>query len=163
MQGFLQIPRVKEMKTKLSCEVSFKFQELKRWKRSFRARRPSNSTSWRDENEAFVRGVLPIPRVEEMKTKPSCEASFKFQKLKRWKRSFRAWHPWNSESWIYENEAFVRLQQMMTRLADLLQQVLTRLEDLLRHVLTRLEYLLRHVLTRLDDLLRHVLTRLKIS
>ena len=204
------------MKTKLSCEASFKFQELKRWKRSFparhpsnskswrdkryfRARHPSNSKSWRDENEAFVRGILQIPRGQElnaslqcsssnaqsvwthakhnstassekrkshlkpsvtlhaqfeqdftakrrrpkpsrkrayfspqrklrlpektqcfmqiltfkshtwvMKTKLSCEASFKLQKLKRWKRSFRARHPSNSKSWRDENEAFVR-------------------------------------------------------
>ena len=34
------------------------------------------------ENKAFVRGILQIPRVEEMKTKLSCEASFKFQEAK---------------------------------------------------------------------------------
>ena len=30
------------------------------------------------ESEAFVRGILQIPLVEEMKAKLSCEASFKF-------------------------------------------------------------------------------------
>ena len=33
------------------------------------------------ENEAFVRGFLQIPKVEEVKTKLSCEASFEFQEL----------------------------------------------------------------------------------
>ena len=77
------------MKTKLSCEGSFKFQELKIWKRRFRARPPSNFKSWRFENDAFVRGLLQISRVEDLKTKLSCEASFKFH-------------------WRDENEAFVR-------------------------------------------------------
>ena len=36
-----------------------------------------------DENEAFVRGFLRIPRVEEVKTKLSCEVSFKFQEVKK--------------------------------------------------------------------------------
>ena len=108
VRGILQIPTVEEVKTKLSCEASFEFQQLKRWKRSFRARFPSNSKSWRGENEAFVRGFLRIPRVQDVKTKLSCEAAFKFQQLKRWKRSFRARFPSNSKSWSGENEAFVR-------------------------------------------------------
>ena len=51
----------KFVKRELSCEASFKFQQLKRWKRSCR------------------------------------EASFEFQELKRWKRSFRARLPSNSK------------------------------------------------------------------
>ena len=43
-------------------------------RRIFRARLPSNSKSW-CENEAFVRGFLQISRVEEVKTTLSCEAS----------------------------------------------------------------------------------------
>ena len=35
---------VEDLKPKLSCGASFEFQELKTWKRSFRARLPSNST-----------------------------------------------------------------------------------------------------------------------
>ena len=38
------------VKMKLSCDASFKFQELKMWKRRFRARLPSNSQSWRCQN-----------------------------------------------------------------------------------------------------------------
>ena len=38
---------------------------LDSWKRRFRARLPSNSKSWSCENDAFVRGFLPVPRVEE--------------------------------------------------------------------------------------------------
>ena len=90
VRGFLQLPRSEEMKTKLSCEASFKFQELKKSKQRFQARLLSNSTSCRYENEAFARGFLQISTVEDMKTTISCEASFNFQKWKMWKRSFRA-------------------------------------------------------------------------
>ena len=51
---------------------------------------PSNSTSWRFENEAFVRCFLQIPRIEDVKTQLSCAASFKFQKLKMWPHVFDA-------------------------------------------------------------------------
>ena len=108
VQDFLPIPRVEEVKAKLWCEASFQFRELKRWNRSFGARRPSNSKSWRCETEALVRGVLPIPRVEEVKPKLWCEASFQFQELKMWNRSFGARRPSNSKSWRYETEALVR-------------------------------------------------------
>ena len=75
---------------------------------SFRARLPSNSKSWRFENKAFVRGFLQIAKVECMKTKLSCEASFKFQELKIWKQSFRARLLSNCKSWRHENDDFVR-------------------------------------------------------
>ena len=42
------------------------------------------------ENEAFVQGFLRIPRVEDMKTRLSCEASFQFQELKHWTHLFNA-------------------------------------------------------------------------
>ena len=76
------------VKTKLSCDASFNFQNLKMWKRSLCARLPSNSNSWRCENEAFVQCLRQIPRVEAMKTQLLCEASFKFQKLKLWAHVF---------------------------------------------------------------------------
>ena len=63
------------MKTKLLCEASFKFQELKMWKRSFRARLPWNSKSWRRENGAFMRGVLQIPRGQEVNASLQCSSS----------------------------------------------------------------------------------------
>ena len=92
---------------------------------SFGAKLPSNSKSWRDENEAFVRGFLQIPRVEEMKMKLSCEAPLKFYSMKRWKRRFRAKHPSNAKSWRDENEAFVRgflqiprVEEMKTKLGS---------------------------------------------
>ena len=91
------------MKTKLSCEASFKLQKLNVWKRSFRARLPSNSKSWRFENKAFVRGFLQIPRVEEMKTKLSCEASFKFQEVKKWPHLFSAAVPMHRVSQHMQN------------------------------------------------------------
>ena len=53
-QCFVQILTFKShpwcVKTKLSCDASFKFQKLKLWKRSFRARLPWNSKSWRCEH-----------------------------------------------------------------------------------------------------------------
>ena len=88
--------------TKLSCKTSFsdskcssfeneafvqdllfKFLVLKLWKRSFRARPPSNSKWSSFENEAFNLFQL-------------------------WKRSFRARPPSNSHCSSFENEAFVR-------------------------------------------------------
>ena len=102
---------------------------LKSWRcedEAFRAMRPSNSKSGRRENEGFVGWFLQIWKVEDVKTKLSCDASFKFkklkmwkrsfqcdasfkfEKLKMWKRSFRAMVPSNSKSWRCENEAFVR-------------------------------------------------------
>ena len=48
------------------------------WKRSFRARPPSKSESWRCENEAFVRDLLQSLNAEDVKTKLLCETSFKF-------------------------------------------------------------------------------------
>ena len=42
-------------KTKLSCETPLKIWKLKMWKRSFRARPPSKSASWRCGHEAFAR------------------------------------------------------------------------------------------------------------
>ena len=95
------------MKTKLSCEASFKFQVHKVWKRSFRARLPSHckcskmfniwkrsfrarlplhSKCSRYENDAFVRDFLQFLIFEDVKTKLSCETSFNFWKLKMWKR-----------------------------------------------------------------------------
>ena len=73
-QGFVQILTFKShrwfVKTKLSCEASVEFQELKLWKQSFRAMLRSNS------------------RVVGMERKLSCEASVNFQELKVWKWSF---------------------------------------------------------------------------
>ena len=71
--------------------------------RGFRARPASNSKSWICANEAFVRGVLRIPRVEEMKTKLSCEASFKFQEVKKWTHLFNAAVPMHKVSQHMQN------------------------------------------------------------
>ena len=92
VRDILQIPTVEDVKTKLSCETSFQFQQLKMWKRRFCARHPSNSKSWRCENGAFVPDILQIPTVENVKTELSCQTSFKFQQLKMWTRRFRARH-----------------------------------------------------------------------
>ena len=104
----LQIWTVEDVKTQLSCDVSFKFENLKMWKRSFCAMTPSNLKCWRYENEAFVRCILQIPKVEDVKSKLWCDASFKFEKWKMWKPRFRAMFPSNLKSWRYENDAFVR-------------------------------------------------------
>ena len=74
---------VEDVKTKLSCEISLKIWNWQMWKRSFRARRPSNPDSWRCENEAFPQ-------------------------LKMWNRSFRARPPSKSASGRYEDKACVR-------------------------------------------------------
>ena len=49
----------------------------------FRANPNIKIASMIHANEAFVRGVLQIARVEDMKTKLSCEASFDFHELKK--------------------------------------------------------------------------------
>ena len=68
----------------LDAAIPLRFANIELQNASFRARLPSNSTRIKEmRNEAFVRGFLQIPRVEEMKTKLSCEASFKFHYLKR--------------------------------------------------------------------------------
>ena len=123
--------KVEDVKTKLSCKTSLKKWKWKMWKRSLRARPPSNSDSWRCENVAFVRDLPENLKVEDVKTKLSCEGEtslkkwkwkmwkgsrlrarletpLKIWKLKMWKRSFRARPPWKSESGRCENEAFVR-------------------------------------------------------
>ena len=167
VRGFLQIPKVKDVKTKLSCEASFEFQEVKKWPHLFSAAVPMHRVSQHMQNtiaqhhqrrekvtwnhqlhcarssgtfygkattpETVARASQRFSATEPwfslpektqcfvqiltfkshpwfMKTKLSCEASFKFQKWKTWKRSFRARLPSNSKSWL---------------------------EDLLSHVLTR--------------------------
>ena len=123
--------KVEAVKTKLSCKTSLKKWKWKMWKRSLRARPPSNSDSWRCENVAFVRDLPENLKVEDVKTKLSCEGEtslkkwkwkmwkgsrlrarletpLKIWKLKMWKWSFRARPPSKSESWRCENEAFVR-------------------------------------------------------
>jgi hypothetical protein len=54
VQDFLQNLQVEYVRTKLSCETSLKTWKLKMWERSFRARLPSKSESWRCGSEAFV-------------------------------------------------------------------------------------------------------------
>ena len=115
-----------KIKKCISCETSLKKWKCKMWKRSFRARPPSKSKSARCENEAFVRDLpeksessrcenkafvrdlLQKANVEDVKTKLSCETSFKDWKCKMWKKSFRARPPSKNESGRCENKAFVR-------------------------------------------------------
>ena len=108
VRDVLQNLQVEDVKTKLSCETSLQKWKLKMWKQSFRARRPSKPASWRCENEALMRDFPPKVKVEDVKTKLSCETPLTNWKLKMWKRSFWARPPSKSESWRCENEAFVR-------------------------------------------------------
>ena len=100
--------KLKMCKTELSCETSLQNWKLKMWKRSFRERRPSKSENRRCENGAFVGNFQQKLEVEDAKTKLSCETSIKNWQLKMWRRSFRANFLPRTESWRYENEAFVR-------------------------------------------------------
>ena len=81
---------VEDVKTNLSCKTSCRFCKLKMWKRTFRARRPSKSASWRCENKSFVRDFPQSLQAEDVKAKLSCEISLKIWMLKKGKRSFRA-------------------------------------------------------------------------
>ena len=91
VRDFPQKVKVEDVKTKLLCETSLQKRKWKMWKRSFRARHPSESESGRCENEAFVRDIPPKAKVEDVKTKISCETSHKISELKMWKRSFWCW------------------------------------------------------------------------
>ena len=108
VRDFPQSLQSEGVKAKLSCMTSLKISLLKMWKRSFHARLPSGSASWRCEDEPFVRDFPQSLQAEDVKTDLSCETSFKVWKLKMWKRSFHARHPSKSESWRCENGAFVR-------------------------------------------------------
>ena len=110
--------KVEDVKKKLPCKISLKNWELKMWKRSFRARQPSKSESWRCENEAFVRNSPQKVKVEDVKTKLSCETTLKKWKLKTWKRSFRARHPSKTDTSRCENEAFVRDNPQKVKVED---------------------------------------------
>ena len=59
----------------------------------------TKSESWRCENGGFLQKM----KVEDVKTKLSCEAFLKKWKLNLWKRSFRARLPSKSESWRCES------------------------------------------------------------
>ena len=50
------------------------------------------------ENETFLRGVRQIPKIEDVKTKLSCDASLELQELKVWRQTFRAKHPSDSHN-----------------------------------------------------------------
>ena len=115
---FLQIPTVEDVKFKLWCDASFKFINLKMWKRSFHAMPPSNLKNWRCENKSFVQCFLQIHGVEDVKTKLWCNVSFKCEKWKMWKRSFRAMPPSNSKSLRCENEAFVQCFLQIWKVED---------------------------------------------
>ena len=96
LQDFPQKLKAEDVKTKLSCETSLKKWKWKMWKRSFGARPPSKSDSGRSENEAFVRDVPKKVTLENVKTKLSCETSFKFWKFKFWK-----WIAWPNIIWCF--------------------------------------------------------------
>ena len=67
---------------RISCETSLKKWKWKMWKQSFGARLSSKSEIWRCANEAFVRDFCQNLKVEDVKTKLSCEMSFKFWNFK---------------------------------------------------------------------------------
>ena len=56
----------------------------------FRANPNIQMTSIMYKNAAFMPCFRQIPRVQDVKTKLSCDASFKFETWKMWKRSCRA-------------------------------------------------------------------------
>ena len=77
--------KAEDVKTKLWCEASLKKWRWKMWKQSFGARPPSKSGRGGCENEALVRDLPQKVKVEDVKTKLSCETSLSFWKLKWWK------------------------------------------------------------------------------
>ena len=99
-------------KVRPSTTWYYKFQQLKMWKPSFRARLPSDSNSWRCENEAFLRGLLQIPIVEDLKTKlrnrmdldaKAKNANFEALLKRNFQRKITM-----AKTWRCENKAFVQ-------------------------------------------------------
>lgn len=74
--------QVRDIKTKLYRQTSFKNCKLQSWKISFCARRPSKTARRRCWNENVVRDILPTLQVEGVKTKLSCETSLEKWQLK---------------------------------------------------------------------------------
>ena len=93
VQDFHRNLKVENVETKLLCNSSLQNWKRKMWKRSFRAipskkwkwkiwKRsfhaiPSKSAGGRCENEAFVRFLPQKVKVEDVKTKLSCDSSLK--------------------------------------------------------------------------------------
>ena len=65
--------RVEDAKTTLSYETCVKNRKLKMWKWSSRTRLASKTECWRCENDALVRDLPQKLRVEDVKTKLSCD------------------------------------------------------------------------------------------
>ena len=90
-QGLFQIPTVEDVKTKLQNQISTpeeKFGILKHFSKDLL--KENHHRHIRANLAAFARGLFQIPTLEDVKAKLSCEASFKFQPLKMWKRNCRA-------------------------------------------------------------------------
>ena len=60
VRGVPEKVKVEDVKTTLLCETSLQKWKWKMWKRSFCARRPSKSKSWRCEHEAFGDVVIVV-------------------------------------------------------------------------------------------------------
>ena len=97
--------QVRDIKTKLYRQTSFKNCKLQSWKISFCARHPSKTARRSCWNENVVRDILPTLQVEGVKTKLSCETSRK------------------SDSWRGENKAFVRDFPQKLKVADVKRQL----------------------------------------
>ena len=82
VREFLQIATVEDMKTKLSCEISFKFQQLKMWKRSFRARLLWNS------NRPFKLSIIQTFKLSDIQTfRHSISQTLKLSDIQIFRRS----------------------------------------------------------------------------
>ena len=139
------------MQTTLSCEASFEFQELKLWKRSFRARPPSNCTSSTLVHSIQLYSTLLCSTLLNSllpNSRQLCSTLFNSSLL--------------NSSLLYSTllDSTLFLRHIPTGLNDLLRRVPTEINELWRHVPTGLKDLLRRVPSGLNDLLRHVPTGL---
>ena len=83
---------------------------LKNWKlkstQSARARPPSKSESWTCQSDAFLQDFPQKVKVEDVKTKPSCETSVKNCRLTMWKLSLRARLPSKFGGRVVQNDVW---------------------------------------------------------
>ena len=89
-----------------------------------------------------VRGILQLPKVEDVKTKLSCEASFKFPQLKMWKQSCL----------LYSTLLFSTLLYSALLYSILFYPTPTEPNDLWKHMPTGLNDLLTQMTTGLNEL-----------
>ena len=91
-------------------------------KKAFRTRRPSKTDSWSGENESIVGDTPQNSKVEDVKTKLSCETSFKMEiqdaKTKlSCQTSPQNWKFWKLKMWMLDIPQNLTVEDVKTKLS----------------------------------------------